>query len=41
MTLAFGTNYKGKDKLSSALLIETLYKEHILPNETVQEEIIW
>ena len=40
-TLVFGTNYKGKDKFSSGLFIETLYKEHILPNETVQEEIIW
>ena len=35
-----GTNCKGKDKFSSGLFIETLYKEHILPNETVQEEII-
>ena len=33
-TLIFGTNYKGKDKFSSGLFIETL------PNETVQEEII-
>ena len=40
-TLVFGTNYKGNDKFSSGLFIETLYKEHILPNETVQEEIIW
>ena len=39
--LVFGTNYKGKNKFSSGLFIETLYKEHILPNETVQEEIIW
>ena len=40
-TLVFGTSYKGQDKFSSGLFIETLYKEHILPNETVQEEIIW
>ena len=40
-TLVFGANYKGKDNFSSRLFIETLYKEHILPNETVQEEIIW
>ena len=40
-TLVFGTNYKGKDKFSTGLFIETLYKEHILPDETVHEEIIW
>ena len=39
--LVFGTNCKGKDKFSSGLFIENLYKEQILPNETVQEEIIW
>ena len=36
-TLVFETNYKGKDKFSTGLFIDTLYKEHILPDETVQE----
>ena len=39
-TLVFGTNYKGNDKFSTGLFTETLYKEHILPDETVHEEII-
>ena len=39
-TLVFGTNYKGKDKFSTGLFTETLYKERILPEETVHEEII-
>ena len=33
--IIFGTKYKGKDKFFSGLFIETLYKEHILPIETV------
>ena len=39
-TLIFGTNYKGKDKFSTGLFIETLYKDYILPNDTVEEEVI-
>ena len=39
--LVFGTNYKEMDKFSSGLSMEIVYKEHILPNETLQEEIIW
>ena len=40
-TLSFGTDYKGKDKFSTGLFVETLYKEHILPNDDIKEEIIW
>ena len=40
-TLIFGTDYKGKDKFSTRLFVETLYKEHILPNDDIKEEIIW
>ena len=40
--LVFETNYKGKDKFSTGLFIDTLYKEHILPDETVQENnLVW
>ena len=37
----FGTDYKGKDKFSTSLLIESLYCNHILPDKDVTEEIIW
>ena len=37
----FGTDYKGKDKFSTGLFIESLYRNHILPDKDVAKEIIW
>ena len=38
--LSFGTDYKGKDKFSTSLFTESLYRNHILPDKDVAEEII-
>ena len=40
-TFIFDTDYKGKDKFSTGLFIESLYHNHILPDKGVAEEIIW
>ena len=40
-TFIFGSDYKGKDKFSIGLLIESLYRNHILPDKDMVEEIIW
>ena len=40
-TFIFGTDYKGKDKFSTSLFTESLYRNHILPDKDVAEEIIW
>ena len=40
-TLIFGTNYKGKDKFSTGMFVEILYRDYILPNQNILEEIIW
>lgn len=37
----FGMDYKGKDTFSAGLFIETLINDHILPNDKVEEGIIW
>lgn len=34
-------DYKGKDMFSAGLFIETLINGHILPNDKVEEGIIW
>ena len=39
--MMFCTNYKGKDKFSTGLFLDTLYNSYILPNEEIQTEIIW
>ena len=40
-TFIFGTGYEGKDKFSSGLFIESLYRNHIFPDKDVAEKIIW
>ena len=37
----FDTDYKGKDRFSTALFLESLYRNHILPDKDVAEELIW
>ena len=37
----YDTDYKGKDRFSTALLLESLCCNHILPDKDVAEEIIW
>ena len=39
-TFIFGTDYKGKDKFSTGIFIESLYRNHIAPDKDVAEEII-
>ena len=40
-TLIFGTNYKGKDKFSTGLFVGLFYRDYIVPNQNILEEIIW
>ena len=40
-TFIFGTDYKGKDKFSTGLFMESLYHHHFLLDKDVVEEIIW
>ena len=40
-TLLFCTNYKDKDKLSTALFLDKVYTEHLTPNDQIDTEIIW
>ena len=40
-TFIFGTDYKRKDKFSTALFIGSLYHNHIFQDKDVAEDIIW
>ena len=40
-TMSFCTDYKGKDKLSTGVFLDTIYSDLVSPNEHIDTEIIW